>query len=147
MANLYNISLLPNHQVMNSVAILYHEFEGENSNVDNSLIKLKRVIDESGFMQQQDHTVWFYEHGGDYSSNPKLFFYAPLNVTCAYLSELFKHYSIEQIGKSVSVGAVKQALLRLRAFMMKTQNSERLSAVVTASMNEAAVKNKRKLAS
>lgn len=123
MGNLYNISSLPNQKVINTVAILYHDFEVEGVDSSNSLIKLKQVINESSFMQQQDHAGWFYRYGIDYSLNPKLFCYAPLNVTCVFLSEIFKHYSIEKISNSSSFVAVKQALLRLRAFMIKAQNS------------------------
>ncbi len=116
MGKIYNITLLPNQKVINSVANLSHEFEEAHVNLDNSLFKLKQLISESGFMEDQDHRDWFYRHGCDYSSNPKLFAQAPLNFTCAYLSEIFKRYKIEQISSDSSTVAIKRALLRLHAF-------------------------------
>jgi len=116
MEKIYNISLLPNQQAISSVANLAHEFEETHVNLNNSLFKLKQTINESGFMEDQDHRKWFFAHGCDYSSNPKLFAQAPLNFTCAYLSEIFKHYKIEQISSDSSTRAIKRALLRLDAF-------------------------------
>ncbi|WP_019613063.1 hypothetical protein [Psychromonas ossibalaenae] len=116
MGKIYNISLLPNQQAISSVANLSHEFEQAHVNLNNSLFKLKQTISESGFMEDQDYRDWFYTHGCDYSANPKLFAQAPLNFTCAYLSEIFKRYKIEQISSDSSTTAIKRALLRLDTF-------------------------------
>ena len=116
MQKIYNTSLLPNKQTISSIANLSHEFEETHLNLNNSLVKLKQAISESGFMEDQNHRKWFYRYGCDYSSNPKLFAQAPLNLTCAYLSEIFKRYKIEQINSDSLTMAIKQALLRLDAF-------------------------------
>lgn len=116
MGKLYDISLLPNQQAINLVAILSHELEEERVNFNYLLPKLKLAISDSGFMKNQDHKSWFYTHGLDYSSNPKLFDSAPLNVTCAYLSEIFKHYKIEQITEGILKKSIVHALLRLSLF-------------------------------
>ncbi|PKF61755.1 hypothetical protein CW745_10600 [Psychromonas sp. psych-6C06] len=116
MGNLYNVSLLPNQKAINTVAILYDEFEAENKDVDNVLDKLRKTIRRLGFMQEQDNQMWFLHHGNDYSSNPKLFASAPLNVICAYLSEIFRHYKVQQIKENYAVLPIKSALLRLKNF-------------------------------
>ena len=113
MNNIYNIALLPNQHAINSVAALFHDFAADNADFKNLLAKLKKTISESGFMENQDHKDWFYKRGVDYSSNPKLFAHAPLNYTCAFLSEIFKRYDIEYISEALSTTAVKRALLRL----------------------------------
>lgn len=120
MGNLYNTALLPNQQAINSIAILYHDFESNNANFNNLLSELKLTMSRSDFMRNQNHNHWFYAHGSDYTANPKLFSYAPLNVICAYLSEIFKHKTIEQMSDSL---AIKAALLRLRDFMVEAPES------------------------
>ena len=68
--------MLPNQHAINSVVALSHDFSDDNADFKSLLSKLKMIICESGFMEKQEHQDWFYKHGGDYLSNPKLFDHA-----------------------------------------------------------------------
>ncbi len=116
MANLYDTSLLPSQHAINSVAALSDDFYTNNIESKDLLASLKLAITESGFMKSQDHKDWFSARGADYAYNPNLFASAPLNITCAFLSEMFKRYDIEYIIEELSMTPIKRALLRLNVF-------------------------------
>lgn len=116
MCNIHAIEIIPNQAVINSIAAYRSEFDDESIDFKLLLMKLKRIIHELGFMENEDTEQWMQQCGGDYLANPKLFYNAPLTCICAFLGELFNHYEIEALQDKLSPQILEEALTRLEKF-------------------------------
>lgn len=116
MHNIHNIAILPKQQVINSMATFSHEFNVKTFNFSLFLKKLKQAFSDMSFMSGQNNALWMSKRGGDFLTNPKLFAVAPLTYICAFLSELFNHYKIDEIERDIPKNVIQHALLRLNDF-------------------------------
>lgn len=116
MCNIYAIEIIPSQMAINSIAAYRTEFNGKPIDYKALLMKLKTIIHELGFMENQDTAKWMLQYGGDYLSNPKLFCNAPLTCICAFLGALFNNYSIEVLQEKITPKALECALTRLEKF-------------------------------
>ncbi|WP_413700668.1 hypothetical protein ACLKMH_01975 [Psychromonas sp. KJ10-10] len=116
MCNIHAIEIIPNQATINSIAAYRSEFDDESIDYKALLMKLKRIINELGFMKNEDTEQWMQQRGGDYLANPKLFCNAPLTCICAFLGELFNHYEIDSLQQKLSPQILECALTRLEQF-------------------------------
>ncbi len=117
MPHIHTIKFLPSAQAIQSVSGYYEQFEQQDSDFKALIIALKATAIKSRFIIEQDNAHWATMHGVDYFNNPKLFAQAPLTYVCAFISEMFKHYDVEEIYKRLPVAVLQQALLRLKSFL------------------------------
>jgi hypothetical protein len=117
MSQIHSLTCLPEQGSINSVARFSDYFMEKDFDYLKLIKSLKALILDNNFMVQQDHWHWVKTRGMDYCHNPKLFAYAPLTYVCAFLSELFKNFTVEQIKSSYPADVLRQALLRLKSFI------------------------------
>ena len=67
-------------------------------------------------MTEQDNWQWALTRGIDYFEKPQLFAQAPLTYVCAFISEIFKNFEIEEIHRRLPKAVLQQALARLAFF-------------------------------
>lgn len=117
MTQIHSLKFLPEQSLINSIASYSDEFMAKDFNYFNVVEKLKATILNNNFMTEQDNWNWAKTRGSDYFHNPKLFALAPLTYVCAFLSEVFKNFDVEQINTLCPANVLQQALLRLKSFM------------------------------
>ncbi|WP_019614272.1 hypothetical protein [Psychromonas ossibalaenae] len=115
---IHTLAILPQQQVIDSVALFSHEFNNRNFDYIRFLTQLKQAVVESQFMADHDNSMWMQRCGCDFFTNPKLFVNAPLTYLCAFLGELFNNYEVKEIQEKVDASVIEQALLRLNAFKL-----------------------------
>jgi hypothetical protein len=116
MTNIHTLKFLPSTQVIQTISAFSEELEDDRFDFKETLISLKETVLKHGFMNNQDHSIWAVTRGVDYFDNPKLFAQAPLTYVCAFISEIFKRFEIEEIYKRLPKIVLKQALSRLAFF-------------------------------
>ena len=116
MHNIHSTAILPKQQVINSMATFSQEFNTQPFNFSLFLNKLKQAFLDMSFMSGQNNTLWMSKRGKDFLANPKLFAVAPLTYICAFLSELFNRYEIDEIERDIPENVIQHALLRLNDF-------------------------------
>lgn len=116
MCNIHAIEIIPSQMAIDSIAAYRTEFDGEVTDYTALLMKLKTIIHELGFMENQDTAQWMQQRGCDYLSNPKLFCNAPLTCICAFLGELFNNYEIQALQEKLTPKILECALTRLAQF-------------------------------
>lgn len=116
MLHLHNTKYLPSIQAIQSVSAYREQLDNTNIDFKKLLISLKETVYKHNFMIEQDNFQWASTRGVDYFSNPKLFEQAPLSYVCAFISEVFKNFSIEEINKRLPKAVLQQALSRLAFF-------------------------------
>jgi len=116
MPQIHTLKFLPSTQAIQSVADYSELFAAESLDFKALLVSLKKTIFSNDFMIAQDNFQWALTRGVDYFNNPKLFAQAPLVYVCAFVSEIFKNFEIEEIHRRLPASVLHQALLRLNGF-------------------------------
>lgn len=116
MPHIHTAKYLPSRQAIQSVALYSEQFNQTELDFNRLVVDLKKTVLETNFMVEQDNSYWATAHGMDYFHNPKLFAQAPLTYVCAFISEMFKGYEIEEIKQRLPVAVLEQALIRLKSF-------------------------------
>ncbi|WP_028863177.1 hypothetical protein [Psychromonas aquimarina] len=118
MSNIHALNILPSQEVIDSIANYHAEFDDISFDYTQLLIKLKNEIYKLNFMVKHDNADWMQRRGSDYLTNPKLFAHAPLTYICAFIGELFKKYSLEELLEKLTPQILKSVLARLNDFKL-----------------------------
>lgn len=116
MHNIHSLTILPKQHTINLIADISGDFSKPQINLQDLLIKLKKSIIDSQFMQGYSDAVWMAKRGADFLANPKLFAYAPLTYICVFLGELFNNFEIKEIQERIPKEVIHYALIRLNDF-------------------------------
>lgn len=120
MGSIHNLTILPEQQVINSVAELRREFNSDSFHLPVFLTKLKETIIESEFISSQNNgdwmSNWMSKRGPDFLANPKLFACAPLTYICVFLREIFHNFEVKEIQEQIPQKVIEHALARLDDF-------------------------------
>lgn len=116
MPKIHSLHILPEQSLIDSVASYGEEFSKESFNYCTVVNQINNLIKNNDFMTTQDHADWAKTRGKDYLYNPKLFVYAPLTYVCAFISELFKTFTVDKILAVCPEHVLHQALLRMKTF-------------------------------
>ena len=116
MPHIHTLKFLPSREAINSISAFNDLLQNENVDFETLLIELKKSVFTNNFMIEQDNWQWLVTRGIDYFENSKLFAQAPLTYVCAFISEIFKNFEVEEINRRLPQAVLHQALARLAFF-------------------------------